>query len=139
MAGSVYPGFTADEPTPAGRALVTAADAAAQLSLLGIDFTPADDAAVVHLAGAEAISGAKTFTGGATINQLNMGSYGQLLGTAGMAVLSDGSARIGLDYDGKGLQVASGKSIGFAPSVTVDGSDSDVQFKRVSAGVVGVY
>ena len=126
MAGIVYPGFTADEPTLAGRAMVTAVDAAAQRSLLGFDFVPADDSAVVHLAGAETVTGQKTFN-----QPLRIATPAVVGGSLWLGVVENGVDKFGYrDIDNGDLYIAAksplSRSLRIIPSDSVSG---DVAFR----------
>lgn len=87
-----------------------------------------------------AAGGTVTHSGALTIGgDLTLPSYGRVTFTTGGGVVrTDGNDRIGLDYSGKGLQVGSGKTIGFSPAGTIDGNSSDAYFVRNSASSIGV-
>ncbi len=120
MVAIVYPGFTADEPTAAGRALVTAVDAMAQRSLLGLGFTVADDAAVVHKSGDE-MTGTLYLprlqaSGGAPLDVTRNGVHAISLNAAGF-----------VSWNGYGLGLTRGDT-------TVD-----AYLYPASVGSVGIY
>ena len=126
MAGIVYPGFTADEPTLAGRAMVTAVDAAAQRSLLGFDFIPADDSAVVHLADAETVTGQKTFN-----QPLRIETQVVVGGSLWLGVIENGIDKFGYrDIDNGDLYIAAKSPLSRALRIIPSDSDSgDVAFR----------
>ncbi len=120
MVAIVYPGFTADEPTVAGRALVTAGDAMAQRSLLGLGFTVADDATVVHRSGDE-MTGTLYLprlqaSGGAPLDVTRNGVHAISLSAAGF-----------VSWNGYGLGLTRGDA-------TVD-----AYLYPVNVGAVGIY